>query len=57
MAHFLALEIAIEGIKEKTVVWDRVPIENLLFLLSANALVLEEEIKERRLCTVEKEKK
>ena len=57
MAYFLALEISIEGIKEKAVVWDGVPVKNLLFLLSADALVLEEEVKEQGLCMAEKEKK
>jgi len=57
MAHFLALEITIEGIKEKTVVWNGVPVKNLLFLLSADALVLEEKIKEGRLCMAEREKR
>jgi len=56
VANFLALEIAIEGIKEKAVVWDGVPVKNLLFLLSADALVLEEEIKEGRLCMAENKK-
>jgi len=57
VAYFLALEISVEGIKEKTVVRDGVPVKNLLFLLSADALVLEEEIKEERLCMAEKKKK
>lgn len=39
--HFFPFEIAFEGIEEETIVGDREPVKDFLFLLSADALVLE----------------
>lgn len=49
MAHLLALEIALEGVKEEAVVGYAVPVEDLLLLLRADAVVLVEEVKEAAL--------
>ena len=49
LAHLLTLEIALERVEEETVMWDAVPVEDLLLLLRADALVLEQQIKEWRL--------
>lgn len=45
--HFFPFEIAFEGIEEETIVGDREPVKDFLFLLSADALVLEQEIEKR----------
>jgi hypothetical protein len=49
LAHLFALEVTLEGVKEQTVMGHRVPVEHLLLLLGADALVLEEQVEERRL--------
>lgn len=49
LSHLLPLEVAFESIEEESVVWYAVPVENLLLLLCADAVVLVQEVKEATL--------
>ena len=40
LAHLFTLEVALQSVEEKTVVRYAVPVEDLLLLLSADAVVL-----------------
>ena len=46
LAEFLALEVAVERVKEESVVRDREPVEDLLLLLCADAILLEQQLEE-----------
>lgn len=54
LAHFFPLEIALQCIEEETVVRYAVPVEDLLLLLGADAVVLVEEIEECALGLLER---
>jgi len=49
LTSLLTLEVAFESIEEESIMWNAVPVEDLLFLLCANTVVLVEEIEERAL--------
>lgn len=49
LAHLLTLQVALQGIEKEPVVGHAVPVEDLLLLLCANAVVLVQEIKESAL--------
>lgn len=44
LAHLLALQIPLEGVKEEAIMGHAVPIEDLLLLLGSDAVVLIEEV-------------
>ena len=46
LTHLFSLEIAFKRIKEQPIVWNTVPVEHLLLLLCANAIVLVHEVQE-----------
>lgn len=46
LAHLFSLEVALEGIEEKTVVGHAVPVKDFLLLLGADAVVLVQEVEE-----------
>jgi hypothetical protein len=52
--HLFSFEIPFQGIEEKTVMWDGKPVENFLFFLCPNTLILEEQVKEGRLWLFER---
>jgi hypothetical protein len=54
LAHLLALEVALQRVEEEAVVGYAVPVEDLLLLLGADAVVLVEEIKECALGLLER---
>jgi hypothetical protein len=47
LAHLLPFQIALKCVKEEPVMRDREPVEDLLFLLCTNTLVLKQEVEER----------
>jgi hypothetical protein len=49
LSHFLTLQISFKSIEEEAVVRDGKPVEDFLFFLGSNTVVLVEEIKEFRL--------
>lgn len=46
LAHLLTLKIAFQRVKKQTVVWDTVPVKDLLLLLCSDAVVLVEKVEE-----------
>jgi hypothetical protein len=46
LVHLLAFEISLERVEEQSVVGNAIPVENLLLLLSTDAVVLVQEIQE-----------
>ena len=53
LTHLLALEVALEGVEEEAIMGDAVPVEDLLFLLGANTVVLVEEVQKSALGLLE----
>jgi hypothetical protein len=49
LAHLFALEVTLQGIEKQSVMGHTVPVEDLLLLLCADAVVLVKEVKERAL--------
>ena len=49
LTHLLTLKIAFQRVKKQTVVWDTVPVKDLLLLLCSDAVVLVEKVKESAL--------
>jgi hypothetical protein len=46
LTHLLALQVALQRVKEEAIMWHAVPVEDLLLLLGSDAVVLVEEVKE-----------
>jgi hypothetical protein len=46
LTHLLTLKIAFQRVKKQTVVWDTVPVKDLLLLLCSDAVVLVEKVEE-----------
>lgn len=49
LAHLLTLQVPLESVEEETVMRNAVPVEDLLFLLGSDAVVLVQEVEERAL--------
>jgi hypothetical protein len=46
LAHLFALQVTLQGVEEESVMGNRVPVEDLLLFLGANAVVLVQEVEE-----------
>lgn len=54
LAHLLALQVAFQRVEEEAVVGDAVPVEDLLLLLGADAVVLVEQVEKGALGLLER---
>lgn len=54
LAHLLSLQVTFQRIKKEAIVWYTVPVENLLFLLRADAVVLVKKVQKGTLGLLER---